>query len=100
MARSTLEVTAGQPAGGERQDLVGLTREELEAWAEAQGEPAYRGRQVFKWLYQKRGSDPATWSDLPKPFRGLLAERARIGRPAVVREEVSRDGTRKFLFAL
>lgn len=79
---------------------MGLTREQLEAWAEAHGEPAYRGRQVFKWLYQKRGSDPATWSDLPKAFRGLLAERARISRPAIVREEVSRDGTRKFLFGL
>jgi 23S rRNA (adenine2503-C2)-methyltransferase len=84
----------------ERPALVGMTREELEAWAGAQGEPPYRGRQVFKWLYQKRGTDPATWSDLPKPFRGLVAARARIGRPAVLREEVSRDGTRKFLFGL
>jgi 23S rRNA (adenine2503-C2)-methyltransferase len=98
--QATLATGPGQSSAGMRQELLGLTREELEAWAEAQGEPAYRGRQVFKWLYQKRGGHPGAWSDLPKEFRGLLADRARIGRPAVVREEVSRDGTRKFLFGL
>ena len=100
MQPATLETAPGQTPAGIRQELLGLTRGELEAWAEAQGEPAYRGRQVFKWLYQKRGSDPGGWSDLPRAFRGLLAERAGIGRPAVVRQEVSRDGTRKFLFGL
>ncbi|MEK7366836.1 MAG: 23S rRNA (adenine(2503)-C(2))-methyltransferase RlmN, partial [candidate division NC10 bacterium] len=100
MEPATLETEPGQTPAGTRQELLGLTRGELEAWAEAQGEPAYRGRQVFKWLYQKRGSEPGGWSDLPRAFRGLLAERAGIGRPAVVREEVSRDGTRKFLFGL
>lgn len=100
MERATLATPPGQAPAGIRQELLGLTRGELEAWAEAQGEPAYRGRQVFKWLYQKRGRDPGAWSDLPKAFRGLLAERAGIGSPAVIREEVSRDGTRKFLFGL
>lgn len=100
MEPATLETAPGQTPAGTRQELLGLTRGELEAWASAQGEPAYRGRQVFKWLYQKRESNPAVWSDLPKTFRGLLAERAGIGCPAVVREEVSRDGTRKFLFGL
>lgn len=100
MEPATLETVPGQTPAGTRQELLGLTRGELEAWASAQGEPAYRGRQVFKWLYQKRESNPAVWSDLPKTFRGLLAERAGIGCPAVVREEVSRDGTRKFLFGL
>lgn len=100
MERATLKATRGGPPAVTRQELLGLTRAELEGWAEAQGEPAYRGRQVFKWLYQKRGRDPEGWSDLPRAFRGLLAGRARITGPAVVREEASRDGTRKFLFGL
>jgi len=97
---AALERAPGGPPAESRQDLLGLTRGELEAWAEAQGEPAYRGRQVFKWLYQKRGRDPTAWSDLPRAFRAHLAERATIGRPGVAREEVSRDGTRKFLLGL
>ncbi|MGH7394652.1 MAG: 23S rRNA (adenine(2503)-C(2))-methyltransferase RlmN, partial [Candidatus Methylomirabilales bacterium] len=100
MKQATLATAPGQRPAGMRQELLGLTREELEAWAETNGEPAYRGRQVFKWLYQKRASHPGAWSDLPKGFRGLLADRACIGRPSVVREEVSRDGTRKLLFGL
>jgi len=98
--RATLEATPGRAPAATRQELLGLTRAELEAWAEAQGEPAYRGRQVFKWLYQKRGGDPEGWSDLPRAFRGLLAARTRISAPAVVRKETSRDGTRKVLFGL
>ena len=100
MGQAALGTRQGASRAAARQDLLGLTRQELEAWAEAQGEAAYRGRQVFKWLYQKRGSDPGAWSNLPRAFRGVLAERAAIGRPALVREEVSRDGTRKFLLGL
>jgi|GEM_PF-3202657 len=34
-------------------DLVGLTRDELEAFFESIGEKAFRGRQVMRWIYQK-----------------------------------------------
>jgi 23S rRNA (adenine2503-C2)-methyltransferase len=100
VGQAALGTRQGAPPAAAREDLLGLTRQELEAWAEAQGQPAYRGRQVFKWLYQKRASDPGAWSNLPKAFRGALAERAAIGTPGLILEEVSRDGTRKFLLSL
>ncbi len=33
--------------------LLGLSLEELTAWVQQQGQPAYRGRQLHEWIYQK-----------------------------------------------
>jgi len=59
-------------------ELKGLTLEELEAFARAQGEPAYRGRQLARWLYQGGVAAFAEMTDLPAALRRRLAERARV----------------------
>ncbi len=84
----------------QRRDLKGMTRKELEAFVEALGERAFRGRQIMRWIYHRGAEDFSVMSDLPKALRERLSERARLSRLELIAEEESRDGTRKFLFGL
>lgn len=84
-------------ATGEGPALIGMDRAELEALAARLGEPAYRGRQLARWLYARGARDFAAMTDLPAAFRERLAETARVGRSDVARRVESRDGTRKLL---
>ncbi|MEB3327922.1 MAG: 23S rRNA (adenine(2503)-C(2))-methyltransferase RlmN, partial [Candidatus Sericytochromatia bacterium] len=53
--------------------LIGHTKDELRALSEDLGQPAYRGDQLAKWLYEKGARDLEAMSDLPKAFREGLA---------------------------
>jgi 23S rRNA (adenine2503-C2)-methyltransferase len=55
-----------------RTNLFGLSREQLVAALTALGEPAYRGGQVYRWLYGKRVRAIAEMTDLPKPVRDKI----------------------------
>lgn len=64
------------------------------------GQPAYRAKQVFRWLQQGVGSFDEM-SDLPKALREALKETCRLTRPEILRKQVSaHDGTIKYLFGL
>jgi len=81
-------------------DLKNLDLEMLESFIAGQGKERFRARQIFKWLYQKGAVSFEEMSNLSKEFRRELAGCAFISDlvPEVV--EVSRDGTRKYLFLL
>ncbi len=80
-------------------NLLGIVPEELASRMESWGQPAYRGRQVFRWLYQDRADDFAAMTNLPKSLREELQARARIRLPRVVTRAASRlDSTVKYLF--
>lgn len=81
-------------------DLRTLSREELEQLAEDLGEPRYRGRQLFKWIYGKGAVSVAQMTDLPKSFRAELARRTRLTRLEPVRQLTASDQTVKVLFRL
>jgi 23S rRNA (adenine2503-C2)-methyltransferase len=73
-------------------DLLTATLDEL-------GEPAFRQRQVWRWLAQGGGSFDAM-TDLPKPLRETLAQTVPLSTLTVESESQSqRDGTVKVLFA-
>ncbi len=82
-------------------DLLGLTLPQLQAWLKERGEPAFRAKQIYSWLYEHLASDFAQMSNLPKGLRERLTEEACIG-PLVVRSEQSSkdDRTRKILLEL
>ena len=81
-------------------DIKSMTLEELTAWLKDQGEPAFRARQVFKWLYRGVTSFEEM-TDLSKALRQRLAETALLTPPQVARKQVSReDGTIKYLWRL
>ena len=71
--------------------------EELAALPELQ--PSYRAGQVFAWLHRGVGS-AAEMTNLPKSLRDTLDERYTITRPALLRRQISADGTRKYLWGL
>jgi 23S rRNA (adenine2503-C2)-methyltransferase len=81
-------------------NLIDLTFHELESLIVSLGEPPYRARQVWQWLWQKRCREIAAMTDVSKVLRARLEEVADIRWPVVEMVRESRDGTVKFLLAL
>jgi 23S rRNA (adenine2503-C2)-methyltransferase len=88
----------------ERTNLLNLSPAEaleaLRAFAVSVGEPPYRGSQAARHLWKSPAPDFASMSDLPAAFREQLATAFTLPRLKLVNEQVSSDGTRKFLFQL
>lgn len=81
-------------------NLIDLTFHELEALVVSLGEPPYRARQVWPWLWQKGCRDFAAMTDVSKSLRERLAAEAVIVWPEALRVQESTDGTVKFLLGL
>lgn len=93
---------SNQPPSDNRRlpSLHGVTREELAAFIDAAGQPAYRCDQVLDWIYGKRVEDFDAMRNIPAVLRHALADSFRIGLPECIRVLGARDTTRKFLFRL
>jgi len=78
-------------------NLLGLTRQDLEAFFAEMGEKAFRASQVMKWIYQFGVDDFDEMTNLSKSLRERLKTVAEIRLPEVVQDMPSRDGTRKWL---
>ncbi len=77
--------------------LPGLFPDELERLVVSWGEPAYRGRQIFRWIQRHSVLDPSAMTDLPSQLRDRLEAR----RSEEVRRLRSIDGlTSKLLLQL
>ncbi len=83
-----------------RRNLFGMSRDALVRLVEERGEPAFRGRQIYGWLYHHRVRDVAAMENLPKALRAALASDFDVRWPEVAERALSRDGTRKYLFRL
>ena len=81
-------------------DIKSLLPDELKAELTAMGEPAFRAKQIFKWLWTGvSGFDEMT--NIPKSLQTRLDERFYITRPIAARKQVSAvDGTVKYLWQL
>jgi len=81
-------------------DLKSMTLEELTAFFKEMGQPAFRAKQVFRWLYRGVTSFEEM-TDLSKGLREQLEARCFITAPKVARKQVSAiDGTIKYLWEL
>jgi 23S rRNA (adenine2503-C2)-methyltransferase len=84
-----------------RTDLVGLSRDEMrEALIEAGLEPKQaklRAKQIWHQIYNRGATGFEAMSDIAKAQKPWFEERFVIGRPEVVVQQVSTDGTRKWL---
>ncbi len=81
-------------------NLLDLNRADMEAFFLAMGEKAFRATQVLKWLHQYGVTRFDEMTNLGKALRAKLAERAEIRAPEVVIDQVSADGTHKWLLRL
>ena len=85
----------------EKIDLRQLTLPELEAWIAGRGLPAYRYRQIARWIYDKGAESFDTMTDLPLVLREELATASEIrALPVVTRLDSRVDRSSKFLFRL
>ena len=85
---------------GGNQALLGCSATELEGWAVAEGQPAFRGRQLHDWLYAKGARSFEAITVLPKSWRLSLQQRGiTIGRLLEVNRAVAVDDTTKLLLA-
>jgi 23S rRNA (adenine2503-C2)-methyltransferase len=84
--------------------LVGMSRADLAAALGDAGIPAsqvrMRAGQLWHWLYVRGATDFAAMTNISKDLRAGFAERFAITRPEIVTEQVSEDGTRKWLLRL
>jgi len=85
--------------------LLGMGKTELEQWAQAQGQPPFRGRQLHDWLYTKGASRVDQITVLSKQWRQQLAATVPTGlfdwtgRSRELHRSVAADGTTKLLLA-
>lgn len=79
--------------------LLGKSLDELTAWVQQQGQPAYRGKQLYQWLYQKGARSLLEISVFPKRWREELADYP-IGRSTINYRSIAADATRKYLLRL
>ncbi len=95
--------SAGRSAkSAAKPNLIGMDRDELSAALEQLGVPAKQLRmrvsQIWQWLYVRGVTDFSEMNNIAKGLRSDLAERFSVKRPEVIEEQVSSDGTRKWLF--
>ena len=100
LAEPTTDQVA-KPRGAPRISLVGMTRSELAQALASIGVRAsdlrMRTAQVWRWIYFQGGRDFDDMRNLGKALRQDLAAHFTLARPEVANEQVSRDGTRKWL---
>ena len=80
-------------------ELTGMTAAELSAWVKEQGMPAFRGKQIFRWIHQ--GADFDAMTNLPLALREKLKSEAIAQPVEIIEKRQSKiDETVKFLFGL
>ncbi len=72
----------------------------LEAYFKEIGDKPYRARQVLKWIYHHGITDFESMTNLGKPLRQTLAQQCEITPPRITTQQLSADGTRKWLIQL
>lgn len=80
--------------------LLGKTLSELQEVALSVGLQKFAGKQLAQWLYVQRVRSIDEMTNISLKGREALKARYTVGRHAPVREAVSVDGTRKYLFAV
>ncbi|MBD9415531.1 23S rRNA (adenine(2503)-C(2))-methyltransferase RlmN [Pseudomonas sp. PDM16] len=78
-------------------NLLGLTQREMESFFDRIGEKRFRAGQVMKWIHHFGVEDFDAMSNLGKALREKLSACAEIRGPEIVSQDISSDGTRKWV---
>lgn len=81
-------------------NLLDFDQEGLQLFFQGLGEKPYRAQQVLKWIHQIGVKDIDMMSNLSKSLRTKLKSVAHIELPEIVFEQLSDDGTQKWLLRL
>lgn len=74
--------------------------ETLHTWLAEQGQPAFRAKQIRRWLFEKRAQSWEEMTDLPQKLREQLAANFTLWTSKIARHTRSEDGTEKLLLEL
>jgi len=83
-----------------KQNLLGMTLQDLEAFFTSTGEKAFRASQVMKWMHQLLAAEFDEMTNISKTLRETLRQKACIDVPEIVFDQTSTDGTRKWVMQL
>lgn len=78
--------------------LYGCTLEELQTICAQVGMPRFAAGQIARWLYKRGVTDIEQMSDLSKVNRAKLAQNYTVGLSMPIKESISKDGTKKYLY--
>jgi 23S rRNA (adenine2503-C2)-methyltransferase len=81
----------------EKINLLGLSKSKMEAFFHQAGEKSFRATQVLKWIHQNNVNDFEQMTNLSKALREKLSAIAEVRPPKVISENISQDGTRKWI---
>jgi 23S rRNA (adenine2503-C2)-methyltransferase len=81
----------------EKINLLGLSKSKMEAFFQEVGEKSFRATQVLKWIHQNNVNDFEQMTNLSKSLREKLSAIAEVRPPKVISENISQDGTRKWI---
>lgn len=89
-------------AAPEKPNLIGMSRDEMAKALTEAGVPAkqakMRVQQIWYWIYVRGVSDFNDMTNLSKALRSDLSKLYSLERPELIEEQISVDGTRKWLF--
>lgn len=97
----SVEPTSTPPAPDARPNLLGASLEELTRLVTEAGQPAFRARQIYEWIYRKAALNFQEMTSLSKELRAWLEDNFTLTYPEIneVRGGAS-DGSHKMLFRL
>jgi 23S rRNA (adenine2503-C2)-methyltransferase len=81
-------------------DIAELELQELEHALAAIGQPRFRAAQLYRWVHRRAVTDFSLMTDLSRGLREELGRVFNVSLPAVVRRDISIDGTTKLLLKL
>lgn len=84
----------------EKTNLLGLNRHDMALFVLELGEKPFRVSQLTKWIHQLNVSDFDQMTNISKALRAKLKERACIKPLSVIEDQLSKDGTRKWVMGL
>ena len=93
---STTEIFTPMEAPTEKTNLLGLSREKMEAFCVSLGEKPFRAQQLLKWIHHQGVDNFDAMTNISKALRARLIECAEIRPPEIVSQDDSVDGTRKW----
>lgn len=79
-------------------DLLAYNISDIATIVAEMGQPAFRAKQITKWIYQDGVFDYANMTNLPQKLRDELTQQVPLVAPRVVDKQISSDGTRKYVF--
>ena len=79
--------------------LLGQSLDQLTEWVQAQGQPGYRGKQLYQWLYQQGARSLQDITVFSKAWRQAMAQ-VVVGRSTLHHRVVASDGVVKYLLKL